>query len=328
LSDVIRAFNKNDYSSLRYRWNDLNGNKDLDYPNEVGAFIGTDGITSTGGTVFNPDLQQPYTDEFTTHVERQVGGGVALRAGYVYKKEANLFQIVNTARPFSVYNVPIRTVDPGPDGVVGSLDDGGAVTYFDYDPAYRGANFEKATYINTPGYTDRFHNIEFGMDKRMSNNWQFIATYLATRKNMWLGGVPQTPNDFFPKNETWETTYRVSGSYTAPWGIVASGILESQSGTPLARDVLYRTGLTSLASLTVRMEPIGTQRLPAVRLLNVRATKQFHLNRNRFSVQFDLYNALNSSDATSESFRSGPTYGTISAILPPRVARLGINYSF
>ena len=42
-SRTIRNFNKNDYSATRYRWNDLNGNRDLDYPGELGTFVATEG---------------------------------------------------------------------------------------------------------------------------------------------------------------------------------------------------------------------------------------------------------------------------------------------
>ena len=42
----------------------------------------------------------------------------------------------------------------------------------------------------------------------------------------------------------------------------------------------------------------------------------------------DLFNALNANTVTSQSVVSGPTYGAISAIVPPRIARLGITYSF
>jgi hypothetical protein len=324
---TIRNFNKNDYAATRYRWSDANGNRRLDYPQELGDFLRTEGGSST---VFNPDIRQPGTDEATLHVEREIAAGFAARVGYVYKRESDLFQLVNTARPYGAYNIPISSPDPGSDGVTGTPDDQGGVTYYDFDPAYRGAAFERVTYLNLPGYTDTYHNLELGLDKRLSHRWQFMASYLATRKDTWITGVPTNPNEeFFPKNQTWEKTARVSGSYSAPFGIQASGIFEYQSGGPLARDVLFRTGLRQLSSVTLRMEPLGAQTLPAVRLLNLRAGRRFALGgRRQVTVNVDLYNALNQNDATTVSVRSGPTYGRITAILPPRVARLGFSYLF
>jgi outer membrane receptor protein involved in Fe transport len=76
------------------------------------------------------------------------------------------------------------------------------------------------------------------------------------------------------------------------------------------------------------MEPLGSQRLPGVKLLNLRAAKRLRFGAQALSLQFDLYNALNTNGATARSVRSGPTYGRITAIVPPRVARLGVTYSF
>ena len=325
-SRTIRNFNKNDYSATLDLWNDLNGNRVLDYPQEIGTFVQTEGATST---VFNPDIVQPKADEVTLHLEREISTGFAARIGYVYKREGNQFQLVNTARPASAYNIPITVKDPGPDGVTGTADDGGNVTYYDYDAALRGTGFERSTYINFPDYIDRYHNLEFGLDKRLSHSWQLQASYLATRKNMWLTGIAYTPDDnFFPKNETWETTFRASGSYRARWGIVASSVFEYQSGAPLARTVLFRTNLKQLSTLTLRMEPLGSENLPGVKLLNLRVSKQFVFQGQRVSFDADLYNALNANDATTMSVASGPTYGRITAIVPPRVARMGISYHF
>ena len=181
-----------------------------------------------------------------------------------------------------------------------------------------------------PGYTDRFHNLEFGMDKRLSNRWQMRASYLATRKNMWIAGVPQTPNEeFFPKNETWDTTFRVSGSYEAPFGIQTAGASSSTRAARRRRATCCSAGCRSSARSPCGWSRVGAQRLPAVKLLNLRAAKRIRLfTTQAMTLQFDLYNALNTNDATTQSVRSGPTYGRITAIIPPRVARLGVTYSW
>ena len=334
-TNIVRNLNGNEYVATRYRWQDLNNNGKLDIANELGDFIQTEG-GSTVRAVYNPDVQQPKTDEVTTFVEREIAAGISARVGYVFKKESNIYKLVNTARPSAAYNIPITTVDPGPDGRVGTSDDGGNITYFDYDPAYRGAAFETSTALNLPGYSNRYDNLEIGLDKRLSNRWQVLASFLATKRDVWVAGgggnagPAQNPNEnFFPKDQTWDKTFRTAGSFQAPYGILTSAMYEYQSGAAQARDVLFRTGLRQLSSVTLRMEPIGSRRLPAVKLLSFRARKSFRvLAANRLSLDFDLYNALNANDATTQSVRSGPTYNQITAIIPPRVARLGVNYSF
>ena len=105
-------------------------------------------------------------------------------------------------------------------------------------------------------------------------------------------------------------------------------MFEYQSGAALARTVLFRTGLKQLSTVTLRMEPLGSERLPGVKLLNLRLSKQFTMQGRRLSVDADVYNALNANDATTMSVASGPTFGRITAIVPPRVARIGISYHF
>ena len=92
---------------------------------------------------------------------------------------------------------------------------------------------------------------------------------------------------------------------------------------------MFRTGLRQLSTVTLRMEPLGAQELPGVKLLNLRVSKRFTVvGRNRVSVDFDCYNVLNGNTPSGESLQSGPAYGTITGILPPRVARIGVSYSF
>ena len=328
-STIVRNLNGNEYEATRYRWNDVNNDHLFQYASELGTFIQTEGGATSRG-LYNGDVKEPKTDEATTFFERQIGSSIAARVGYVYKREFAKYRLVNTNRPFSSFNIPIATVDPGADGKVGTADDGGAVTYYDYDPAVAGPAFDKSLALNVAGYTDRYDNIEVAVDKRMSNRWQLLTSFLGTKKNVWIAGPPTNPDEaFFPKDQTWDRTFRTAGSFQMPWGVSTAAIYEYQSGAAQARDVLFRTGLKQQSSVTLRMEPLGAHRLPANKLLSFRAAKRVSLpHSHHATLQFDLYNALNANDATTQSVRSGPTFGQITAILPPRVARLGFTYTF
>ena len=78
-SDDLQIANKNTISQARYRWRDLNGNRDYD-PGEVnldpnGADIDRTlrGIGSAfGGGIINPDTTQRYQDELLLSVEQQL----------------------------------------------------------------------------------------------------------------------------------------------------------------------------------------------------------------------------------------------------------------
>ena len=78
-SDDLQIANKNTISQARYRWRDLNGNRDYD-PGEVNLDPnGADFIDRTlrgigsafGGGIINPDTTQRYQDELLLSVEQQ-----------------------------------------------------------------------------------------------------------------------------------------------------------------------------------------------------------------------------------------------------------------
>jgi outer membrane receptor protein involved in Fe transport len=336
-SVTIRTFNRNDFAAMLFRWNDANNDRAFQ-PGEQGSLVSVQGGSSTH---FNPDIQQPKVDEVTLQIQREVMNNFSVRAGYVFKRLFNQFELVNVARPYSAYNVPVTSPDPGPDGKVGTADDGGLLTYYDLNPAFGGSTTFNSTYQNMSGYSDHFNNFEFAANKRMSNNWQMLAYVLATKRSVWMsmsstssssgtGGVPLTPNDtnFFPKDETWETTMRLTGSYLMKWGVEGAAVYEYQSGAPLARTVVLTTGLPQLGSVTVRTEPIGAERLPGIKQLNLRLAKNLTFSKSKLTLELEAFNVLNANVPTGQSLTSGPSYGTITGIMLPRVGRVGIRYSF
>jgi hypothetical protein len=76
------------------------------------------------------------------------------------------------------------------------------------------------------------------------------------------------------------------------------------------------------------MDEFGSQRGPIVPVTSFRLTKKFKAaNRYAVDVNFSVFNLINSSAAVSTSYLSG-TFGRITDILAPRVARLGAQFSF
>lgn len=296
------------------------------------AFVTT---TSPGSAILNPDLKQPRTYEFTAGLEREVMANLALRAYYVYRRQDNLFALVNPARPFSAYSVPVTLVDPGPDGRVGSSDDGGPITLSDYSSAFAGAAFTKSQYQNTPDANhNAYHTLELTMNKRLSGRWGLLASVTALKNHRWLissgdSGVAQSPNDLlFPIDETWERDAKFQFIYRLPYGLTVAAVDQIQEGVGLQRTFLF-TGLPQLKSLTARLEPFGALRLPTTQLISFSASRDFALPAGRkVNLKLDVYNILNSNTATSINSASGPSYGNVTSYFPGAVARLGIEYRF
>jgi hypothetical protein len=319
-------YNRNASASTTYRWTDLNGNRDYD-DGEFGTFV-----TATGATTAatNPDLTQPKTHELTTSIERQVASNFSARASYVYRREVDRYRNVNVLRPYEAYSVAIPNVDPGPDGVVGTADDGGALTYYEYAADYAGAAFIKNMDLNAPGHENFYHSVEVAAQKRLSNRWQLVTSVLATHRNAWRSGPPVTPNEagFYPKTKHWEWSYKLAGSYDFPYAIQAAATFTSQSGDVWAREARFTTGLVRSGSLVLLMEDPASNRLPTQNLLNVRVEKRQKIGPGFASFQFDLFNITNTNVELGVTARSGSSFGRITSIVPPRVVRLGVSYKF
>jgi hypothetical protein len=175
-----------------------------------------------------------------------------------------------------------------------------------------------------------------------------MASFWMTKKHRYTTLIPDDPNkDYFPIDDSWSWAGNVSGSYRFPWDVQLGAYLQSKIGFQGLRTNTFRaadpdggTPLRQLSTISVNLEPFGTQVGPAISILDLRASKQFQLARGqRFELHFDVFNLLNSSAPTTITYVSGPTFGwygvsgtSVNAaeggILPPRVARVGLKYRF
>jgi len=237
--------------------------------------------------------------------------------------------VVNPLRPYSVYDVAIPRVDPGPDGVTGSGDDGPIVTLYDYNPAYRGATYVSRQFVNAPpGRGDSFHTIEIAANRRQSQRFSLMGSFSATKNHRWLTKIAQTPNDdFFPLDETWTWFGKLSATYLLPREIQLAAFYQAFSGAKNQRTYVFRN-MPQSGTVNVRLEPFGAQTLPDLHAVNFRASKNFIFGRYRLNVAADVYNLFNINTETNVTFVSGPTYGAISGITEPRIARFGATWSF
>lgn len=164
-----------------------------------------------------------------------------------------------------------------------------------------------------------------------------LASVLATKNHRWINLIPQNPNDeFFPLDETWTWQFKLVGSYTLPGNVRVSSFFQSISGDARQRTYVFRRAdpdggrsIAQSSTVTLRLEPFGARMEPTLHVLNLRAAKSFNVGQaRRLELGVDLFNALNANSASVLVNASGPTFDSISQILPPRIARLGVKFSF
>jgi hypothetical protein len=336
--DFAQNYNQNARVTTRYRWNDLNRNGDYDTGEANLSTTGPDFISITGAAnnILNPGLAQPKTHEVSLGFERELMANFGAKALYVYKRQNGLYKSINVLRPYSAYTVPLTRRDPGPDGVLNTGDDGGNVTLYDYPAAFAGSNFVGQEFLNAPSdRPDAYQTVEFSLNKRMSHRWDANITYSRTFNHRWINAIADNPNqDYFPLDTTQEWYFKGVGSYQLPWGIYTSAYIQSVSGALQQRTYVFRSvdaapRFPSSATITVPLEAYGASRLPTLTSVNYRASKRLALGGTmRLELVVDLFNALNANTVTAQSIVSGSTFGAISAIVPPRIVRLGTTFSF
>jgi TonB dependent receptor-like, beta-barrel len=333
-------YNANATGTATFRWHDLNANK-LYEPGEVNLNLnGPDfiSITAASSARINPDLEQPKTWEATASYERELASNLGVRAMYIDRTLIGYFSGTgpNVLRPYDVYNIPIPRRDPGPDGVLGNADDASPVTFYDYSAAYRGAAFVSTQLTNT-AQNDRYRSMEFTLTRRTSGRWSAQASYFITKNHRLIQQTVNSPNDeFFPWDDTWNWAGTITGTYRLPYDIAISGFLQSKSGLYGQRTNLFRqvdpdggTPIAQLSTVTLRLEPYGSRQLAAQNILSLRSSKEFSIGGGRrIAAEFDVYNVLNSNAPLSATFASGPTFGYVTNVLPPRIARMGVRFRF
>jgi hypothetical protein len=348
------TFNPNAQQSRTYNWSGpcapTAALAPIQYPCDVTSdFLATlpslTPTAATGGTsqVINTSLKQDKTYEYTAKLERQLVSNVALNATYVYHQIYNLYDSatnasgvvlptatyvnngINVGHPYSSYTVPVTFTDTF-NGV------STPVTVYTYP---KGSGSTTNEVLNTPSSRpDTYNSFEVGVTKRYSSRWDGMATFWVTKDHRWiqgLAGIEGSPNDDrFPIDNTWNWELRGNVVYNFPKGFQVYSFYRAQSGTAAQRLSVFNSAALIQGSTTLRMSPFGSYRGPIISTLNTKVAKTFTF-RERYHVEanFQVFNLLNGSAAVTTNYQTGATtFGVVSSLLSPRVARIGGVFSF
>jgi hypothetical protein len=298
-------------------------------------------LSTTGGPnrSLDPNLELPYTDEYVGGIDQQITRDMTIRFNYVRKFERNRMQLLNTAIPFSEYNSPVNFLDRGRDFT--STADDRQILLYSLNPAFVGRRADLLT--NDPANSSDFTTYNVESVKRMSSKWQLLTGFDVSHYKTWsfasaisqdiasdTGGVPQDPNRLKYNNgqNYWHWQYKALGSYDLPYGVGFSASLRLTKGEPYGR-TLNTTGLTQ-GTISLTVEPQGTFFYDSVKLLDLRLTKSVTLGESWGKLEglLDLFNINNSSAVLSRNNQTGATYGQVLTTVNPRIARLGVRWTF
>ena len=332
---MIPGADENVVTTMIFRWNDANTDKDYQ--------VGEEGtlLSIAGGpdlVSFDSSIKHPYTDEFVLGFSRELVADFSVSANYIHRRDQDLIHTIQTGIPDSSYS-PVTVNDPGPDGVAGNGDDR-PLTVFAQNPATFGKELYLETNPNKLGKpNDRtYDGFEFVANKRLSHDLQFVASLIAQKmdsltpvSDFYTSGLFFNPNDQVnargrdPAVEP--VLVKLQGTYNARWGILASGYYRYSQGVVYTRQLVVR-GLPQ-GTTTVFAEPLGASELPHNHNVDLRIEKRFPVpHATRVAVSLDVFNLLNASTITAVGTSTGVNLGRPQVIVNPRLVRLGVRFTW
>ena len=311
---------------------DLNGNKLVDGPQELGAFNSTQG--GAGNVRIDRGLNRPVSNELSTNLERELTTAFSARLSYVYKNMRDVWAEDDTIRN-GAYTVPFSFTDPGPDNLPNTGDE---KVFNTFD---RTAVGQDRVYTNPDGFDADFQTVEVALNRRFMGKWMLLTSagmtwskmqhYSATTPTGYTRAFSFRPADKMFGDEFGRETssiwnYKIIGRYELPWGIGSSGSWRVQSGQQYGRTV--NVTFPNDGARTVRVEPITANRYTTVQILDLRLDKSFTLPRyGKVTFQFDGFNLTNSGAITG--FRTTTVnYREVTELLSPRIFRVGFRWDF
>ena len=248
-------------TSVLYEWQD-------DQWVEINRFVPQDNFA------IDPDLEHSHVKQFIAGVEHELFPDVSVQAQYIWRRFDTYMGLIDTG---SIYE-PTQRPDPGPDGALGTADDGGMLDVFALTNPGNAFN----VYANPDEAFNKFDAVQLVARKRYSRNWQLQGSYTwsknrgtvgnrwhvnAARYNLGRPGNFVNPNSFINAygRATFDPTHEVKalGSYRLPWwgGMMVSSVYRYTTGQAWGRTA-FITGLPQ-GGEGVRIEPQGTRRAPS-----------------------------------------------------------------
>jgi hypothetical protein len=204
--------------------------------------------------------------------------------------------------------------------------------------------------------TKNFTAFEFHFQKQYSNKWSVLAGYtldfnhsnnphpinpnLALYNNILASDTTRAP---LPE---WNQGIKMNGTYDLPYGIKFASVYNVQSGAWYSRTVNVRNALGATNNSPLFCSSCNGVRVDGhfgryafVKLWDNRISKTFHIgDKQTLEAMFDLFNSLNANTIISQVTTNGPTFlqptasasgaTSATAILPPRIFKLGVRYRF
>ncbi len=342
-------YDPNQLQAERRAWTDSNKD-DIAQDSEIGPT--SNSLFGTPRSSVRPDanLKREYDWVYNIGVQHEVRRGVAVtadwfrRGTYNLRRTDNLLVSLNDYTPLGIYN-PL---------------DGSTVTIYNLAPAKLGqVDSVDFNSNNSDLRRQYFNGFEFGLNSRFGRGSAFGA-YSVDRSITVTCDAVDNPNNLVATvaqlgwcdqsklGLPWRHEGKFAASYELPWyQIQVNAAFQSYRGTahaanwvvsrttrypancpaPCVPNALVAPNLTQ-TSLTVALVAPNTQFLDRQNQLDFGLRKLFRTGKMQWSGQLDIFNLINVANVKSETTTYGPSLGTPTSILQPRILRLAAQMRF
>jgi hypothetical protein len=330
---------------VRYPWTDTNGDRFVQ-PGEVNTsvpFLTKSNAYDPGNptnafapAVIDPDIKNDRTREFIVGFDRQLGSQMAFGGSYIWRKYDNFAWTDRLNWDTSNYRAVQYTPTTCPAGARCET-----VTY--YEPS---TQLPSATqYTNQDGRYRDYNGFEFTFTKRMANRWSMNASYayndaqetfetIALEDPTCVQNVCPGTNDYAPEsagsgignvfqNSKW--LVKVNGRVQLPYEFNLAANLASRQGFPFPQSILTPNRANGGGQGQVQLDPMGDLRYDNTFSMDLRVDRNFRFGSVSVVPALDVFNLTNANTVAAQNRnQAAANANTVSGILAPRVARLGV----
>ena len=293
------------------------------------------------------NIKHPYMEQFVIGLERELFKNASLSATFIYRKWKNIIGHVNYAAQWEPVEIYVPELDQY------------FTVYEQINPNDNEVvikNIKKNDLGITLDPYRKYWGIEFLFNKRFSDNWQMLASYIysqttGTINNGVLNDIGFSSSWWLPwiygpnfwingdGNSTFDATHmlKLQGTYVFPYGIQLSAYFRAITGSAWTQQ--YRTRRLAHDRVTFFTEKRGSNHYEMQKILDVRLEKIFTIaDKFRLGLMFDMFNVFNANTVDDWGTRIGydwipgeypSTDGhDLYGIIPPRQIRLGLRLMF
>lgn len=293
-------------------------------------------------------IKHPYMNQYTISLERELFKDASFSIAYIRRDWKNIIGVYDTLARYAPYLCNIKPLNRTE--TIYNLISGDAHEFSIENLEAR----SDRPYIGGKPYR-RYQGIEFLFNKRFSNRWQLLMSYVyskttGTIDNGWGDDIGWNarnsqeagdPNFWINAdgNATYDPTHmlKIQGTYILPWEIALNVYFRSVTGTAWAQR--FRSPRLNQGRVTFYAEKRGSRHYDTQNILDVRLEKIFTLaQKYRLGLMFDVFNVFNADTITSWGTRIGYDWNEgeypstdghkLYGIVNPRQIRLGVRVMF